>query len=71
MWVSATKIRFETDFNCPKATEYKIVVPAGIKSASGAVLEKPYVHIFRSNPPQVICPSGGVFYEHVLGYPLR
>ncbi len=57
-WLGTKTLTFEYDSELidrlPKATEYRVTVPAGVKSASGAVLAEAVSWTFRTPPPKVI-----------------
>ena len=52
-WVGTRTLVFEPDFRFPMATEYRVEVPAGTQSATGARLKKPVRWKFRTPPPKV------------------
>ncbi|MCB9639701.1 MAG: hypothetical protein H6727_12480 [Myxococcales bacterium] len=53
-WLGVNTVTFVPKDRMPFSTEYKVVVPKGIKSGSGSVLEKEVVHTFVTPRPQVI-----------------
>ncbi|HET9530362.1 MAG TPA: Ig-like domain-containing protein, partial [Blastocatellia bacterium] len=52
-WVGTKTLLFETDTRLPMATEFRVEVPAGTKSATGAALADARVWKFSTPPPQV------------------
>lgn len=60
-WVGAKTLLFETEGHFPMATEYTAEIPAGTKSATGAILAAPKSWKFTTPPPVVksSCPNGG------------
>jgi alpha-2-macroglobulin len=52
-WVGAKTLLFETDARFPMATEYTVEVPAGAKSATGAILATARRWKFATPPPQI------------------
>jgi alpha-2-macroglobulin len=61
-WVGAKTLLFESDGErMPMATEYRVTVPAGTRSANGGALEQPATWTFRT-PPVILtqhAPEGG------------
>ncbi len=57
-WIGTKTLTFEYDFDLidrlPKATSYKVTLPAGIKSTIGGVLEETVTWAFSTPPPKVI-----------------
>lgn len=57
-WLGAKTLTFEYASDeidrLPKATEYRVTVPAGIQSASGQTLAQPVTWTFRTPPPTVV-----------------
>jgi uncharacterized protein YfaS (alpha-2-macroglobulin family) len=57
-WLGTRTLTFEYDSDLvdrlPKATEYLITVPAGVKSAGGAILTAPVSWSFKTPPPQIV-----------------
>jgi len=57
-WLGTKTLTFEYDSELidrlPKATEYKVTVPAGTKSAAGAVLAEAVTWTFKTPPPKVV-----------------
>ncbi|HXI92565.1 MAG TPA: Ig-like domain-containing protein, partial [Blastocatellia bacterium] len=52
-WVGTKTLLFETEGHFPMATEYTAEIPAGTKSATGAILAAPKRWKFRTPPPVV------------------
>ncbi len=52
-WIGTKTLLFEPDVRFPMATQYNITVPAGTKSANGAVLGQSKSWIFATPPPTV------------------
>ncbi|NIN71907.1 MAG: hypothetical protein GTO46_08255 [Gemmatimonadetes bacterium] len=52
-WVGTRTLLFEVDAGFPMATEYQVVVPAGITSAVGTRLAEPLTWTFRTPPPAI------------------
>ncbi|HUS67405.1 MAG TPA: Ig-like domain-containing protein [Kofleriaceae bacterium] len=52
-WIGSKTLMFDPDVRFPAATEYKVEIAKGTKSASGAVLKKPVAFTFATPPPQV------------------
>lgn len=56
-WLSPRLLNFQYDSDqidrLPKATEYRVVVPAGTRSATGGVLAEPVEWRFSTPPPKV------------------
>jgi uncharacterized protein YfaS (alpha-2-macroglobulin family) len=67
-WVGTKTLLFETDGHLPMATEYTAEVPAGTKSATGAILEAAKVWKFSTPPLQVKTsyPNDGPTMRHPL-----
>ena len=57
-WLGTKTLTFEYDSDLidrlPKATAYKVTIPAGTKSATGGVLEKTVTWTFSTPPPKVV-----------------
>ena len=57
-WIGTKTLTFEYDSELidrlPKATAYKVTIPAGTKSATGGVLEKTVAWTFSTPPPKVV-----------------
>jgi uncharacterized protein YfaS (alpha-2-macroglobulin family) len=57
-WLGTKTLTFEYDSEqidrLPKATEYRVTVPAGTKSATGGVLTEPVTWTFTTPPPKAI-----------------
>jgi alpha-2-macroglobulin len=57
-WVGTKTLTFEYDSalidRLPKATEYRVTVPAGTQSVTGGKLEKAVSWTFRTPPPRVV-----------------
>lgn len=64
-WLGTRTLLFEPDGRFPMATEFEATVPAGTRSATGAVTAEEVRWTFRTPPPQVrrTWPTGG---PHVL-----
>ena len=60
-WVGTKTLLFETEGHFPMATEYTAQIPAGTKSATGAILAAPTTWKFTTPPPVVKSsyPIGG------------
>lgn len=60
-WVGTKTVLFEPEPRFPMATEYRVEVPAGTKSALGGALEKAASWTFTTPPPSLIrkWPVGG------------
>jgi alpha-2-macroglobulin len=52
-WVGTKTLLFETEGHFPMATEYTAEIPAGVKSATGAILAAPKRWKFTTPPPVV------------------
>jgi uncharacterized protein YfaS (alpha-2-macroglobulin family) len=52
-WIGSKTLMFDPDVRFPAATEYKVDIAQGTKSASGAVLKKAVSFKFATPPPQV------------------
>jgi hypothetical protein len=50
-WVGTRTLLFEVDAGFPMATEYQVLVPAGISSAAGVRLREPLAWSFKTPPP--------------------
>jgi uncharacterized protein YfaS (alpha-2-macroglobulin family) len=50
-WVGTRTLLFEVDAGFPMATEYQVLVPAGIASATGSRLTEPLAWTFKTPPP--------------------
>jgi uncharacterized protein YfaS (alpha-2-macroglobulin family) len=57
-WLGTKTLTFEYDSKLidrlPKATEYRVTVPAGIKSANGAALAESVTWTFTTPPPKIV-----------------
>ncbi|MCE9645321.1 MAG: hypothetical protein K8S20_04920 [Chloroflexi bacterium] len=57
-WLGTKTLTFEYDSKLfdrlPKATEYRVTVPAGTTSATGGVLAEPVSWSFKTTPPKVL-----------------
>src|SRR5690606_4386765 len=53
-WLGTKTLRFDTTKRFPMATEYKVRVPAGTKSATGETLAKDVEWTFTTPPPKLI-----------------
>lgn len=60
-WLGTRTLAFTPDKRLPMATDFKAEIPAGTKSATGAVLAKAVTWQFRTPPPQVVdyAPDAG------------
>jgi uncharacterized protein YfaS (alpha-2-macroglobulin family) len=60
-WLGTRTLMFDPDVRFPQATTYKITVPAGVKSATGASLGAAKSFTFTTPAPRVIAssPTGG------------
>lgn len=60
-WVGTTTLFFESKGRLPMATKYKIKIPKGTKSITGARLKKELTWTFSTPPPSVVWsyPYGG------------
>jgi uncharacterized protein YfaS (alpha-2-macroglobulin family) len=52
-WVGTRTLLFEVDAGFPMATEYQVLVPAGVTSAVGSRLAEPLAWTFNTPPPSV------------------
>ncbi len=63
-WLGTQTLTFEADSELfdrlPKATEYRLTVPAGTKSLSGQILSEPVSWTFTTPPPKIVTtyPNG-------------
>ncbi|HEX7434508.1 MAG TPA: Ig-like domain-containing protein, partial [Anaerolineaceae bacterium] len=57
-WLGTRTLNFQYDSTqidrLPKATQYKVTIPAGTKSASGGVLDQQVVWTFTTPPPKIV-----------------
>ena len=57
-WLGAKTLTFEYDSELidrlPKATEYRVTVPAGTKSATGGALAEAVTWTFKTPPPKIV-----------------
>jgi uncharacterized protein YfaS (alpha-2-macroglobulin family) len=53
-WLGTRTILFDPDPRFPQATTYSVQIPAGTKSATGAVLGKEVKFTFQTPPPKLI-----------------
>ncbi|MDD2922946.1 MAG: Ig-like domain-containing protein, partial [Anaerolineales bacterium] len=57
-WLGTKTLTFEYDSalidRLPKATEYRVTVPAGVKSAAGEVLAEAVSWTFKTPPPKIV-----------------
>jgi uncharacterized protein YfaS (alpha-2-macroglobulin family) len=57
-WLGTKTLTFEYDSELidrlPKATEYRVTVPAGTKSAAGAILAEAVTWTFKTPPPKIV-----------------
>jgi len=57
-WLGTQTLTFETESalidRLPKATEYTVTVPAGVKSVTGGVLANPVTWKFSTPPPKIV-----------------
>ena len=60
-WIGTRTIVFDAAPRLPQATTYTVEVPAGTKSATGAVLAKAATFSFETPPPTMVAsyPNGG------------
>ncbi len=65
-WIGTKTLLFEPTDRFPMATEYEAEIPAGVKSATGAVLASPVNWKFQTPPPQLrtAYPSGSPFVRN-------
>ena len=54
MWLSTSLYRFDARPGWNAGTSYTVTVPAGVRSASGAVLEEPFAWTFTIAAPRVL-----------------
>jgi hypothetical protein len=68
-WIGTRTIVFDPDVRFPQATTYRVEVPAGTKSATGAVLKDRVEFSFETPPPSIVqsWPSYG---PHKLDVPM-
>src|SRR5262245_29588768 len=52
-WIGSKTLLFDPDVRFPAATEYKVEIPEGTKSASGAILKKRVAFSFATPAPTV------------------
>lgn len=69
-WLGTKTLTFEYDSELidrlPKATEYRVTVPPGIKSATGGTLAEPVSWTFKTPPPKAL-----IFYPDTSPQPLN
>src|SRR5688572_3800073 len=57
-WLGTETLTFEYDSELidrlPKATEYRLTVPAGVKSATGEILAESVTWTFKTPPPKIV-----------------
>jgi len=67
-WVGTRTLLFEVDAGFPMATEYEVLVPAGIVSAAGRRLSEPLEWVFKTPPPTLTesLPQGDAITDEPL-----
>lgn len=67
-WLGTQTLMFDTDKRFPMATQFKVRVPAGTRSATGQTLAKDVSWTFATPPPKMIqsMPSGTTSRDAVM-----
>jgi hypothetical protein len=69
-WVGTKTLLFEPKPRFPMATEYRVEIPAGTRSALGGVLAEPVTWTFRTPAAKVVSFFPGEYGTQVLDVPM-
>src|SRR5207237_8541635 len=69
-WIGTRTILFDPDVRFPQATTYQVEIPAGTKSATGAILKDAVKFSFETPPPELRGSSPGEYAAQHTDVPM-